>query len=117
MQHSYRSKYSLILLDECVLDELSDYIKDNIENYLTKYGIKLKNLSIITVKHNPLMEGMLDKDLADMCYDYNGVLITSDRKFFKEYLGYKILFYKCSSLGKILQKTARFLENNSIVNK
>jgi hypothetical protein len=38
------------------------------------------------------MKGMKDKDLADFCYDYNGVLITADKKFFNKYLGYK-LFY------------------------
>ncbi len=72
------------------------------------------DFTLIQVKNNPLMKGMNDKDLADYCYDYNGVLITNDSKFFSHYLGYKIFYKKGIFWSKILQKSIKYLGLNSL---
>ncbi|VVB74220.1 Uncharacterised protein [Candidatus Tiddalikarchaeum anstoanum] len=105
---NYRSSYSLILTDECISDLLCEYLKETLPKYFNK------NFTLLSVKNNPLMKGLVDKDLADFCYDYNGVLITADKGFFNKYLGYKIFYYDGLSWRKIVQKTVKYLTINSL---
>jgi len=114
LSHSYKSPHNLILLDECIMDDLANYLSLSLKNYCKKKEAKFKEFSIIKVKNNPLMKGMNDKDLADFCYDYNGVLITNDRDFFNSYLGYKIFFKKGVYYSKVLQKSIKYLGLNAL---
>ena len=104
--NNYKSNYNMILLDECICDDLYYYLKDNLPKRFNK------KFTIISVNDEPSMKEMQDKDLADFCYDYNGVLITSDKDFFSKYLGFKIYYEKINRI-KVLQKTAKYLKINS----
>ncbi|MFA5332973.1 MAG: hypothetical protein WC376_00565 [Candidatus Nanoarchaeia archaeon] len=108
LSHCYKSRYNLILIDECVCPELKDYLLCNISKYFKK------KFTLLSVNHEPKMKGMNDRDLSDLCYDYNGVLITADKDFFNTYLGYKILYYEGLNWNKIIQKSAKFLKINSL---
>lgn len=115
LSHSYKSPHNLLLLDECINESLADYLYKSLKEYCMKKDSLFKDFYIIQVKNNPLMEGMNDKDLADYCYDYNGVLITNDSKFFSHYLGYKILAKKGVCWNKIAQKSIKYLGINSSI--
>jgi hypothetical protein len=107
LNHNYRSPYNLILLDECIPYDLYNYLKENLHKYFTK------DFTILSVNYESKMKEMNDKDLADFCYDYNGVLVTSDLYFFNKYHGYKIFYSKNMSWNKIIQKSVKFLTINS----